>query len=265
MTTPVSIRVVAVLLSTISVCACQRSTPVPPEKILRSASDSIAVFDPETGNFLLRFTNTSGFADRIITAPVPAGSIPLSGDWEATGRSSVGAYDPRTSTFFLLKTAADVIVIQFGAEGDLPLIGDWDGDGRDTVGVYRPADGSLRLRNENTPGPPDVVAPLHEKGVPISGDWNGDGRSSPAFFDPLEARFTLFGDLPDLRREATFQLQNRADVPIRGDWDGDGRDDLGGYDQQSGTAILKAGHATDAPETPFTFGLPGYSAVAGKW
>src|SRR5437870_12677326 len=44
--------------------------------------------------------------------------------------------------------------------GDRPVVGDWNGDGTTTIGVVRPlANRYLEwlLRNENTPGPPDVV------------------------------------------------------------------------------------------------------------
>ncbi len=44
-------------------------------------------------------------------------------------------------------------------------------------GVYDPRDGYFRLRNNNSPGPPEYAFQFGPKyWVPIIGDWNGDGN-----------------------------------------------------------------------------------------
>ena len=61
-----------------------------------SGSDKIGVYVPTTGQWFLRYENSSGEADESFSfGPPNAGWLPVAGDWDGDGRDSVGLYDPR--------------------------------------------------------------------------------------------------------------------------------------------------------------------------
>src|SRR5262249_50798193 len=92
---------------------------------------TIGVYKASTSSFLLRYSNSSGFADTVVTFG-KTGEVPIVGDWDGNGSVTIGSYDPETSLFHLRNANAsggpDVDVV-FGHKGDLPVVGDWDGDG----------------------------------------------------------------------------------------------------------------------------------------
>jgi hypothetical protein len=66
------------------------------------------------------------------------------------------------------------------------VVGDWDGNGTTTVGVYRPSTATWYLRNENSPGAPDIPPFAYGASYmkPVVGDWNGDGKWTVGVYDP---------------------------------------------------------------------------------
>ena len=124
-------------------------------------STPLGLYDPSTGNFFLRNTNSPGAADIVFGfGPGGAGWKPLVGDWNGDGIDTVGLYDPSTGNFFLKSTntpgPAD-IVFGFGPPNATPLVGDWNNDGTVTVGIY------VSVR----PGPGSCAIPTH-RARPIS-------------------------------------------------------------------------------------------------
>jgi hypothetical protein len=108
-----------------------------------------------------------------------AGFLPIVGDWDGNGATTVGLYAPATGTFFLKNSnmpgVAD-LAFSFGAGGlgFVPVAGDWNNDGIDSVGLYLPSSGGFFLRNSNTPGAADIVFTFGAGGqVPLTGDWTG--------------------------------------------------------------------------------------------
>ena len=65
---------------------------------------TIGLYNPATATFFLKDSNTSGYADTVFSlapADVTAAWDPLVGDWTGGGTTTVGLYDPTTSTFYL--------------------------------------------------------------------------------------------------------------------------------------------------------------------
>ena len=109
------------------------------------------------------------------------------------------------------------------------ITGDWNGDGRASSGLYDSATGQVYLRNENSPGFPDLSFRLHAPdsgSVVITGDWDGDGVTTLGWFDPGSSSFWISNQN---QASSPFQLawsgQPRGTaIALAGDWDGDGRD-----------------------------------------
>jgi FtsP/CotA-like multicopper oxidase with cupredoxin domain len=74
-----------------------------------------------------------------------AGDIPVTGDWNGTGKTNIGVF--RNGTWFLNVSGTgawnpapggtDVTYPSFGRAGDIPVTGDWNGDGKTKIGVVR--------------------------------------------------------------------------------------------------------------------------------
>jgi hypothetical protein len=137
------------------------------------------------GFFLLRNSNTSGNPD-ITSIPFGgAGDVPVVGDWDGNGTTTIGVFRPSTNTWFLHNSFTfagppDPPSFQYGFTefGDLPVVGDWDGNGTATIGVYRPSTGPgvdafWMLRNSNTPGIPSLNFPYGGfLDRPVVGNWS---------------------------------------------------------------------------------------------
>jgi hypothetical protein len=230
-----------------------------------SGADTVGMFRPSNGFFYLRFSNTSGNADTDFFYGT-ANDVPLSGDWNADGITTIGIF--RNGQFFLRNTNtagfADVpaFAIDGTQPGDIPVAGDWDGNGSTTVGLFRA--GVFLLRNSNTAGPADVIINYAlPTDTPIVGDWDGDGvttiglyRASVGFF---ALRNTNSSGAPDLQ----FFFGNPNDVAVAGDWDGDGVTTIGVF--RTGTFFLRNSNSAGPANLTVNYGVPTDRPVIGKW
>jgi len=213
-------------------------------KIESTFPDTIGVFRPSTGQFLLRNSNTSGNPDLTLTFG-QSGDKPLVGDWNGDGVTDIGVF--RSGTFILatvqtvLKSPCLFCVpvltttltalpqFSFGASGGLPVAGDWNGDGIDTIGVF--SNGTFQLKNSNTAGSPDLNFSLGQAGdLPVAGDWNGDGIDTIGVFrGGVNGEWFLRNT--NSTGAADIHVQQFGSVPgvlpVVGDWNGDGIDTVG--------------------------------------
>jgi parallel beta-helix repeat protein len=159
--------------------------------------DTIGVARPNTTTnvltWYLRNENSPGAPDIPPFAYGAAGWVPVVGDWNGAGVTTVGAFDPigqfgkPPATWYLnLRNesgggagAVDIAPFAFGAAGWKPVVGDWDGNGTTTVGVFDPVGqfgkppATWYLRNENSSGNPDIAPFSYGAGswTPVAGDW----------------------------------------------------------------------------------------------
>jgi M6 family metalloprotease-like protein len=191
--------------------------------------DTAGVYNPVSGTFFLRNTNSAGAADVTFQyGPANAGWAPLMGDWNGDGTDTVGVYNPVSGTFFLRNTnsagPADV-VFQYGPAnaGWVPLVGDWNGDGTDTVGMYNPTTGTFFLRNSNTAGPASLTFSYGPGGAgwyPLTGDWNGDVVTTVGVYNPSTGQFFLKNTNAAGSADTVFAYGPGAAgfIPRVGDW-----------------------------------------------
>ncbi len=191
--------------------------------------------------------------------------------------STIGAYDPSTSIFYLRNSndagAAD-LTFAYGPAGGhwLPIVGDWNGDGTDTIGLYNPVTSVFYLRNSNTAGYADIMfiyGPAGGGWKPMVGDWNGDGKDTIGLYDPTLSRFYLRNSNTTGYANLMFDYGPAGGGwrPITGDWDGDGTTTIGMYDPGNSTFYLRDSNTAGFADTQFNYGLPngGYIPIVGDW
>jgi hypothetical protein len=127
------------------------------------------MFDPSTATWYLRNELSAGAPDAGVFQYGLPGWIPVVGDWNGDGKTTIGVVDPTTETWYLRNEnsagAPDFPSFQYGAPGWKPVVGDWNGDGTTTIGVQDPA-ANWYLRNANNAGAPDI--PVFAYGL---GSW----------------------------------------------------------------------------------------------
>lgn len=124
--------------------------------------DTIGVFRASDRTFYLRGTLASGLGVGVVptvTQTLPfaeANDVPLAGDWDCDGRTTVGLYRPSNSVFFLTNETISVpityTVLQFGVANDIPFTGDFDADGCTEIGIYRNSLVQMKFALTNAPG-----------------------------------------------------------------------------------------------------------------
>ncbi len=235
-----------------------------------SAFETVGLFRRSDGFFYLRNSLTGGFADLSFFFG-QNNDIPLSGDWDGDGTTTIGVFRivSGTATFFLKNSNsagfADVS-FSFGAPGDIPVVGDWNGDGRDTVGVFR--NGVFLLRNTNSAGMADSVVNFGlGTDVPVVGDWDGNGTTTVGCYRRSNGFFYYRNDLLSGVAEGAFFYGAADDLPFAGDWNGDGRDGIGIVRLTEGSwrFFLKNELSPGFADVSFNYGTVNDLPVVGNW
>jgi hypothetical protein len=234
--------------------------------------DTIGVFRPSTGQWLLKNSNTSGRANLSVDFG-QAGDLPISGDWNGDGVTDLGVF--RNGQFLLRQSLGTITTVNFGQAGDLPIAGDWNGDGADDLGVFRNGQFLLRKPVKVCPACPIVFLTItfnfgQAGDTPVAGDWNFDGIDTVGTFNAGSwalrnsnsagaADITvLFGTAPGAR-------------PVVGDWNGDGIDTIGVLLPSNvfGNTTFGLNNVNANPTGLFdiqaAFGSDGDLPVAGDW
>jgi hypothetical protein len=238
--------------------------------------DTVGVFRPSTGQFLLRNSNTSGPPNVTVNFG-QAGDQPLAGDWNGDGIDDVGVF--RNGQFRLRQpvlfngqptNVASTIVINFGAPGDLAIVGDWNGDGIDTPGVFRPSTGQFLFTNSanvnnSTPRASSIAFRGDEGDKPVAGDWDNDGRDTFGVYrESAACAFLLTNNNFSINIIATGFCAAPPVSPVMGDWNGNGVDTNGVYSGSQAVFNL-SNNLTGPPEFQVRFGQAGDLPVAGDW
>jgi hypothetical protein len=194
-----------------------------------NGTTTIGVFRPATGSG----TNTFYLSNSSITVSVDiviafgaAGDMPIVGDWDGNGTSSIGVFRPATNTFYLSNSLVSVQVdVQaiLGAPADLPIVGDWDGNGTTTIGVYRRSSSTFFLSDSLNGGQVNTIpygAPNLD--IPILGDWDGNGTVTVGVYRPNNSTFYLRNNNSVGIAEIVIPYGDgpNGDRPVAGDWDG---------------------------------------------
>lgn len=208
------------------------------------------------------------------------GDIPITGDWNGSGKTKIGIYRPGNGLFILdyngdgVFDAGDkVFNLGIGQQpGDVPVAGDWNGSGTTKVGLFR--DGFFWILDTNGDEKFDTGDQSFAFGgvagdVPVVGDWNGSGTSKVGVF---RAGFLW---VLDTNGDHVFDAGDQVfayggisgDVPVVGDWNGDGRGKVGIF--RDGFLWVLDTNGTqmfDGGDQVFAYGgITGDVPVVGKW
>jgi hypothetical protein len=231
------------------------------------------VFDPTTGTWYLRSSNSGGAPDAGKFAYGAPGWIPVVGDWDGDGTTTVGVIDPTTETWYLRnKNSAggpDYAPFKFGAPGWVPVVGDWTGAGHTGIGVVDPATGTWYLRTEVGPGGAD--AGHFQYGAagwkPVVGDWTGSGHAGIGVVDPTTGTWYLRNETSGGGADAgQFAFGAPGWLPVAGDWTSSGKSGIGVVDPTTGIWYLRNENSGGGPDAgQFAYGAPGWLPVIGEF
>jgi hypothetical protein len=251
-----------------------------------TATTTPGLYDPSSSVFYLRSSNDSGYSDSTI-AYGPAGASPawisLAGDWTGGGVTTIGLYNPATSTFYLKNsnsTGYADTVFTFDPAGAtaswIPLAGDWTGSGATTVGLYDPATSTFYLKDSNSGGSADTVFTFDPAGataswVPLAGDWTGSGATTVGLYDPTTSTFYLKDSNSGGSANTVFTYgpggATGSWIPLAGNWTGSGVTTVGLYNPASSLFYLRNSNSGGYADTVFAYGAPGsnWSPIVGNW
>lgn len=239
--------------------------------LARGGVDTVSVYDPSSGTLFVR-NEFGGPVETAAVAPPAAAALPLAGDWDRDGDSTLGFYDPATSRVYQTNArggSAFETVFRFRPARTplLPIAGDWDGDGFDTVGLFDPATRTFFLTNANAKGPAAatfVVSAAEGDYAPIAGDWDGDDVDTVGLYDRGTGVFLLWNESAAGPADVEVALGGQGLRPLAGDWDEDGDDSIGVADPSTGAVRLWNENGPGAQDLELTV-EPGAIAIAGDW
>jgi hypothetical protein len=165
----------------------------------------------ESLTWYIRQTEGQGQPDLIFDYGLP-GDIPIAGDWNGDGISTVGVV---RGNLWLLRNSnspgpAD-ITFTFGEPGDIPVVGDWDGDGIDETGMVRGS--AWLLKTSFSGGSPDIQLDFGDPaGIPIAGDWDNNGVDTPGRF--RQGNWELRDDFGSGPPQRSFAFGDPNGIPV---------------------------------------------------
>ena len=226
--------------------------------------------------------------------------LPVVADWDGTGHTSIGVFEPNTGVWHLdngngtwdaCGSTGDSCVTTNNNPGSLPVVKEMSSE-KLVLGTFQPevttqvdgqnvtkqgvwnfdldGDGQLDKCSIDQCGNFGMLGDL-----PIVGNWNGTGEEAIGVFRPQSGLWYLdlngngkWDGSPTDARLGPFGML--GDIPVAGDWDGTGKIRIGVYRPSNSRWYLDIsgdgkwqGCNVDACLGPF--GQKGDLPVAGKW
>lgn len=241
--------------------------------------ETVGLYSPDTAQFFLRNDNSSGVADiEFRFGYVPSGVlprlIPIEGDWEGDGITTIALYDPSSAVFYMRSdniadSTTQITAFQYGQPGWIPVAGDFNGDGIDSIGAYDPNTAFFYLRNANELrdasdlGAADITPFRYGSGnpgqIPIIGDWDGDGVDTIGLYNSTLdtqgiGRFFLRNTNTTGSHDILIDYDIHGMLPVSGDWDRDGIDTIGIYDPTLAHFRLRNSNTPGLADIAFHYG-----------
>jgi hypothetical protein len=196
------------------------------------------------GLWLLRNDVSPGPADIQFYFGAP-GDLPVVGDWDGDGVTTVGVFRPAntpynsaTSGMWILTNSPTGATVDYqfwyGGPDDLPIAGDWDGNGTTTVGVFRPVGAAFNSTTSamwiltNDALGRNALPPFYYGGSqdqPVVGDWDGNRTTTVGvyrsphtqFNDQSSSQWLLSNSPTGATVDYNFFYGTTGDIPLVGD------------------------------------------------
>lgn len=116
-------------------------------------------------------------------AAVSMGDIPVPRDYDGDGQLDVAVYRMATGQWFVARSSAGPLTVNWGAPalGDIPVPADYDGDRKADIAVYRAATGEWFILNSSNGTTTHLTfgsaSGLGLRDTPLAGDYDRDGRA----------------------------------------------------------------------------------------
>lgn len=170
-------------------------------------------------------------------------------DFDRDGRDDVAVFRPSDGAWYLFRSSAAPVAVQWGIAGDVPVPADYDGDGQVDLAVYRPSAGIWYVVQSSTGSGIGIRWGTPED-RPVPGDYDGDGKADLAVWRPSNGVWYVLTSGSAYQSAFAIQwgLSALHDVPVPGDFDGDGRTDLAVWRPDAGTWHVKmssSGYTSD--------------------
>jgi hypothetical protein len=199
----------------------------------------IGIYRPSTGQWFLDLNGNGrwdGCAMDACAGPFGAANeLPVAADWDATGTTKIGVFNPGDGRWKLdvngndqWDGGADLLLGPFGLPGDFPVTGDWNGTDTAKIGVFRPSTGRWFLDFDGNGkwdgAQKSALGPFGKPGdFPVTGDWNATGTAKIGVLRPSTGEWLL-----DLNGNGTWDGCNvdkclgpfgqQGDIPVIGKW-----------------------------------------------
>lgn len=152
-------------------------------------------------------------------------------DYDGDGKSDVSVFRASSGDWYLSRSTAGFLGLNFGSSVDRLAPADYDGDGKTDIAVYRPSTGIWYVTNSS-----DASVSYHvfgiEEDLPTPGDYDGDGKADISVFRPSTGTWYRTNSTDGSFTSAPFG-QN-GDRPTVGDFDGDGKADVAVFRPSTG-------------------------------
>jgi hypothetical protein len=242
---------------------------------LNNTTATQATYAGQSGQSYAFFSVASDSSGDVETPPATADASTLV--TVVVGGSTIGLYNPTSSTFYLRNSNSTGFATTAFAYGPansnlITLVGDWNGDGADTIGLYNPATSMFFLSDSNVSGFANdtfVFGPANSGDIPLVGDWNGDGKDTIGLYNPTTSMFFLKNSNSTGFADVAFVYgpANSGWTPLVGDWNGDGKDTVALYNPTTSMFYERNTNTTGFANTAFVYGpaKSGWKPLAGDW
>lgn len=157
-------------------------------------------------------------------------------DFDGDGKSDLSVFRPSEGNWYINRSNAGLLGVNFGLNGDVPMPGDYDGDGKSDIAVFR-GDPTGQNPNHFILNSSDNTVSYHYWGLstdtPLIGDYDGDGKTDISVYR-ASTGFWYIKQSSDSSFQS-FAFGAAGDIPMFMDYNGDGKSNLTVFRPSNGT------------------------------